>query len=167
MDKYDGLNIEIDLMTKKRLIFSSFFILGNRIQTNFDNYLEEITSKQWLIMIIVSAFPYPPSLTEVAEHAGCSRQNVKKITVVLEKKGFIELKQERDSRAVCIVLTQKFYDFYKPFLEKSIIGIEELFEGMNESQIEELFYSLHKIEENINEFEKNVKNKEIARKAMK
>lgn len=161
MNKYSNLNMNMDVMTKKRLIFSSFFILGNKMQTFFDKYLEEITSKQWLIMIIVAAFPYPPSLSEVAEHAGCSRQNVKKVAAVLEKKGFIEFTTERNSRAVCIVLTQKFYEFYTPFLEKSTIGIERIFEGMNEAQIETLFDSLNIIEENIDKCAADIKNEEI------
>ncbi len=156
MDKYQGLNIKMDLITKKRLIFSSFFILQNRMQTLFDSYLEDITSKQWLIMVIVSTFPNPPSLSEVAEHAGCSRQNVKKIAVVLEKKGFIELITEKETRAVRIVLKQKFYDFYKPFEEKSTIGIEKIFQGMSSVQIEELFQSLNIIENNISEFANSI-----------
>lgn len=156
MDKYQGLNINMELLAKKRLIFASFFILQNKMQTQFDHYLEDISTKQWLIMIIASVFPTPPSLSEVANHAGCSRQNVKKIATVLEKKGFLELTTEKESRAVRIVLTQKFYDFYKPFEEKSAIGIEKIFQGLSPMQIEELFQSLSIIEENINQFARSI-----------
>ena len=161
MNKYSNLNIPMDLMMKKRLIFSSIFILGNKMQTSFDKYLEEITSKQWLIMMIVSAFPKPPSLTQVAKNAGCSRQNVKKIAAVLEKKGFVEFTTEKNSRAVCIVLTQKFYEFYRPFLEKSIVAIEALFEGLNEEQIEAFFNSLNIIDQNIDKLAITLEDEEI------
>lgn len=161
MNKYSNLNIKMDLMTKKRLIFTSFFILQNKMQTCFDKYLGEITSKQWIIMIIVSAFPEPPSLTEVAKHAGCSRQNVKKVAAVLEKKGFIEFTTERSSRAVCITLTQKFYDFYTPFLEKSITMIERLFEGISPEQVESMFYSINVIEQNLDKLAADIKNEEV------
>ena len=162
MKQFRGIEMNIDLALKKRLIFASFFILQNRMQTLFDNYLEEITSKQWLIMVIVSTFPNPPSLTEIAEHAGCSRQNVKKIAVVLEKKGFLELKADTGSRAVCIVLKQKFYDFYEPFLKKSTIGIEKVFEGMTVEQIESLFNLLNIVDQNVCKFANSVKQGDVA-----
>lgn len=152
MNKYEGLNIKLNLITKKKLIFSSFFILQNRMQTLFDSYFDGITSKQWLIAIIVKAMPDPPSFSEVASHAGCSRQNVKKIAVVLEKKGFIELISDNETRAVRMILTQKFYDLYKEFSKKSIEGIEKIFDGMDETQIENLFDSFNTIENNINKF---------------
>lgn len=156
MNKYDELNIELNLITKKKLIFSSFFILQNRMQTLFDSYFDDVTSKQWLIMIIVSALPTPPSLSEVASHAGCSRQNVKKIAAVLEKKGFIEFISDNETRAVRIILTQKFYDFYKEFSKKSVEGVEKIFAGMDETQIENLLKSFNTIEENINKFSEDI-----------
>ena len=149
MNHYNGLNINMNLPTKKRLIFSLFFILQNKMQTLFDNQWDEITSKQWLILIISNAFPNPPSLTEVAQHAGCSRQNVKKIVAVLEKKGFVKLVTEKKTRAVRIVLTQKFHDFYEPFLEKSSWGINNLFEGMTDDEIETFFTLLNKLRNNV------------------
>lgn len=149
MNKYEGLNIQLDIMQKKRLIFSELFILQNKIQTKFDKVLGSVSSKQFIILVIVASFPYPPSLTEVAKHAGCSRQNVKKISSVLEKNGFITLFPEKGTRAVRIVLEQKFYDFYDDFMEKSGAGLEFLFNGMNETQIETLFDGLHMVENNI------------------
>lgn len=152
MNRYEGLNLEMNLMTKKRLIFTSFFILQNKMQTLFDNQWEEITSKQWLILMIASAFPQPPSLTEVAAHAGCSRQNVKKIAAILEKKGYVELVTETDMRAVRIVLTKKFHEFYQPFVEKSALGINALFGGMTNEEIETFFYLLGKLGDNVDYF---------------
>lgn len=152
MDTYKGLNMQLDLMQKKRLIFSELFILQNKIQTNFDKMLGSISSKQFIILVIVVSFPYPPSLTEVAKHAGCSRQNVKKIASVLEKNGFITLVPEKGTRAIRIVLEQKFYDFYDDFMEKSGVGLEILFDGMTETQIEALFDGLHMVENNIDRF---------------
>lgn len=152
MNTYKGLEMQLDSMQKKRLIFSELFILQNKIQTKFDKVLGDITSKQFIILVIVQAFPYPPSLTEVAKHAGCSRQNVKKVASVLEKKGFLTLTSEKESRAVRIVLTQKFYDFYDVFMEKSEEGLDILFQEMDDNRIEDLFSSLHRIEENIDQY---------------
>lgn len=151
MERYKGLDLDIDLMMQKRLIFSNFFVLQNKMQTLFDNHWKELTSKQWLILIIASVFPEPPSLTEVAAHAGCSRQNIKKIAVILEKKGFINLMTEKETRAVRLVLTQKFYDFYHPFLEETNISINYLFEGMTDDEIVTFFNLLHRFGNNIDQ----------------
>ena len=150
MDSYKGLKMQLDDMQKKRLIFSELFFLQNKIQTKFDRILGDITSKQFIILVIAQAFSYPPSLTEVAKHAGCSRQNVKKVTAVLEKKGFLTLVPDKDSRAVRIVLEQKYFDFYELFLQRSESGLETMFAGMNADDINQLFSSLHQVEENIN-----------------
>lgn len=149
MNSYKGLEMQLDSMQKKRLIFSELFILQNKIQTKFDKILGDITSKQFIILAIVKSFPYPPSLTEVAKHAGCSRQNVKKVVAVLEKNGYVSLMSEKETRAVRIVLEQKFFDFYAIFMQKSGTGLESLFHGMNETEIDRLFSSLHLVEENI------------------
>ena len=152
MDTYKGLKMELDLLNKKRLIFSEFFILQNKIQTKFDKILGEITSKQFIILVMVDAFPYPPSLSEVAKHAGCSRQNIKKIAAVLENKGFVKMISDDETRATRIVICKKFYDAYSIYIEKSEIGLDLLFKGMHEDEINALFKGIHKIEKNIDEF---------------
>lgn len=149
MNSYKGLEMQLDFMQKKRLIFSELFILQNKIQTRFDKILGDITSKQFIILMIVNSFPYPPSLTEVAKHAGCSRQNVKKVAAVLERNGYIILIAEKETRAVRIALEQKFYDFYETFMQKSETGLEDLFHGMNKTEIDGLFSNLHLLEENV------------------
>lgn len=153
MDSYKGLKMQLDDLQKKRLIFSELFILQNKIQTKFDRLLGDITSKQFIILVITQAFPYPPSLTEVAKHAGCSRQNVKKVTAVLEKKGFLTLVPDKESRAVRIVLEQKFFDFFDLLMEKSQEGLDALFLGMGENEIEQLFSHLHQIEQNLDHYQ--------------
>ena len=149
MDTYKGLKMQLDSIQKKRLIFSEIFILQNKIQTRFDKLLGDITSKQFIVLVIVNSFQSPPSLTEVAKHAGCSRQNVKKIAAVLEKKGNIKLIPEKETRAVRIVLEQRFYDFIDEFSNKTEAGLEDLFYGMKEAEMEDLFAALHRVEENV------------------
>ena len=94
MEKNRVFEVQDEFMHTKKIIFAELFILQNKIQTKFDKWIGEISSKQFLILIIVAAFPMPPSLTEVALRAGCSRQNIKKVAAVLEKKGFISLSVE-------------------------------------------------------------------------
>ncbi|MDO4512815.1 MAG: hypothetical protein Q4B72_02140 [Lachnospiraceae bacterium] len=151
MNSYKGLEMQFDEMQKKRLIFSELFVLQNKMQTRFDKFLGDITSKQFIILIIVAAFPSPPSLTEVAKHAGCSRQNVKKVAAVLEKNGYLSLVSEKETRAVRIVLTQKYYDFIEPLMNKMEDGLEKLFQGFTKEQLNSLFLGLHHFEENVDQ----------------
>ena len=70
---------EIDLLWKKKLIFSGVFVLENKLHTILDRYLKGITSKQWLVLVVASSFPSPPDLSSVGKVLGCSRQNIKKL----------------------------------------------------------------------------------------
>lgn len=149
MEKNRVFEVQDEFMHTKKIIFAELFILQNKIQTKFDKWIGEISSKQFLILIIVAAFPMPPSLTEVALRAGCSRQNIKKVAAVLEKKGFISLSGEQGSRAVRIVLQQKFFDFYDSFIEKAELGLNRLFSTVSSSEASSFLDSLKKIKENV------------------
>ena len=99
---------DIDLLWKKKLIFSGVFVLENKLHTVLDRYLEGITSKQWLVLVVASSFSTPPDLSKVGKALGCSRQNIKKLALVLEKEGMVSLiESESDGRSLCIHLTVK------------------------------------------------------------
>ena len=99
---------DIDLLWKKKLIFSGVFVLENKLHTVLDRYLEDITSKQWLVLVVASSFSTPPDLSKVGKALGCSRQNIKKLAMALEKEGMVRLKEsESDGRSLCIHLTDK------------------------------------------------------------
>lgn len=99
---------DIDLLWKKKLIFSGVFVLENKLHTVLDRYLEGITSKQWLVLVVASSFSTPPDLSKVGKALGCSRQNIKKLALALEKEGMVGLiESESDGRSLCIHLTDK------------------------------------------------------------
>ena len=99
---------DIDLLWKKKLIFSGVFVLENKLHTVLDRYLEGITSKQWLVLVVASSFSTPPDLSKVGKALGCSRQNIKKLALALEKEGMVSLiESESDGRSLCIHLTVK------------------------------------------------------------
>lgn len=102
---------------QQAFIFGNLFLLANRLQMVCDQYLEKenLTTKQWLLLAAIAQFTdRSPTLTEVAELLGYSRQNIKQLALKLEKKGFVEIqKDEQDTRAYRIVLTQKCHLFWK------------------------------------------------------
>lgn len=130
----------------KRLLFSAVFINENKLQTIFDRYNSEVTSKQWLLMAITSSFKTPPTLTEVGELMGCSRQNVKKIAVLLEKKGYIRLeKNKQDARSLSIILTDKYREFSVTMEESTSDVLGTMFREFDEKQLAEFFESTNKM----------------------
>ena len=58
---------DIDLKWKKKLLFSGVFVQENRLHAIMDRYLKEITSKQWLVMVVADAYDNPPDLSTLAK----------------------------------------------------------------------------------------------------
>ena len=81
----------VDRISREQAIFSSIFIIQNRIQTAGEKLQKEISMKQWLLLTMASVCPQPKTLSNVGRLMGCSRQNIKKLAIILEKKGFIKL----------------------------------------------------------------------------
>ena len=92
---------EIDIIWKKKLLFSGVFVQENRLHAIMDRYLKEVTCKQWLVMIVADAYDAPPDLSTLAKMLGCTRQNIKKLAASLEKAGYVTLEpSEKDGRSL-------------------------------------------------------------------
>lgn len=63
---------------QSRAIFSSIFIIGNKLQTIFDNNIPEISLKQFMLLSMIRQSEIPLTLTQLGNLLGCSRQNIKK-----------------------------------------------------------------------------------------
>ena len=131
---------DIDIIWKKKLLFSGVFVQENRLHAIMDRYLKEITCKQWLVMVVADAFDAPPDLSTAAKMLGCSRQNIKKLAVSLEKAGYVVLEpSEKDGRSLCVWITEKG----KKIIENSKKMEEKvhrsLFRDFTEREIEEYF----------------------------
>ncbi|SDM60258.1 DNA-binding transcriptional regulator, MarR family [Acetanaerobacterium elongatum] len=102
---------------KQAVLFGNLFLLANKLQAVSDKYLEgdDITAKQWFLVAAINQFSEtPPTLSEVSELIGSSRQNVKQLALKLEKKGFLQIeKNKQDTRAYRLVLTEKCHLFWQ------------------------------------------------------
>ena len=85
LDEYNN-----DRLTREQALFTSIFVIQNRIQTAGEKIQNELSMKQWLLITIISVCPKPHTLTNIGRMMGCSRQNVKKLVMVLEEKGYIK-----------------------------------------------------------------------------
>lgn len=139
------------MVEKKAYIFGAIFFLSNRIQNKGDKVFSEITTKQWFLLIsIIRSGVKSPTLTEVSKIIGYSRQNVKKLSVSLEKAGLVELQKDvNDSRALRISLTDNCYQYFINRQEKEEEFIERLYHGITEDELDSMLLVMKKLEKNI------------------
>ncbi len=144
----EGKNL--DPLWLKRLSFTSILVSSNLMQTMFTKTLKEITSKQWLLLVITQNFPKPPTLSEVGEIMGCSRQNVKQIAKILKENGYLEYtKQDGDKNTVRLVTTKKWEEYAKKNDAYTNAILEEIFEGFTDEELNQYFKSFNKVMKNI------------------
>lgn len=90
------------LLTQSEL-FGSAFVLVQHLGRRMDALLApmDLTTRQWLLLAVLSKAGRPLSLTEAATAYGSSRQNVKAIALGLERRGFVRLEPDgADRRAL-------------------------------------------------------------------
>ncbi len=127
-----------DTQHRVQAIFSSIFVLQNRMQTAGEKLQTEISMKQWLLLAMTACCPAPRTLTNVGNLMGCSRQNVKKLALALEKKGFVRLLLSSNN-SVIIELTEEVKRYAEEIGERHMKALSLLFSDFSEDEIEQLF----------------------------
>lgn len=147
---------------RRKAIFSNLFIAGNKLQTIFDNNIPQISLKQFMLLSIVRQSSEPLTFTQLGNILGCSRQNIKKLAEILEKKGFIIMQQSPlDPRAMCICPTKKVNDYFENDFSKYQEELKYLFEVYTDEEIEVFFILLSKLYAGIENLEKKTINEAI------
>ena len=146
---------DCDTQHRVQAIFSSIFVLQNRMQTAGEKLQTEISMKQWLLLAMAECCPKPRTLTNIGNLMGCSRQNIKKLALALEKKGFVRLLLGGNN-SVCIELTDKVNEYAKEMGERHLQSLKLLFADFNEDEIEQLFYLYTKLYMGVERVEKYV-----------
>ena len=148
----------MDTIEMQKYIFGSIFLIANRLQVLGDQYLGEdsVTTKQWFLNAIISQFgDNPPTLSEVADLAGNSRQNVKQLALKLEEKGFLTIqKDEQDARALRLKLTEKSLEFWGKRQKKDHEYITGLFEELSEEETYCIYKGFEKLIKKIDKLDK-------------
>ncbi len=135
---------------------ASFFLLGvlsafdNRYQAKADSFFEDISWKQFFVIICINLCKNPPTIKELAEITGSSHQNVKQILIKLEKKGYIQtLSDETDKRKQRIVLTEKTRTFCESHDEESEKIVYGIFAGIDPQEIAITIKTILQMEKNL------------------
>jgi DNA-binding MarR family transcriptional regulator len=151
----------VEDLNKKKYIFGSLFLLSNRLQTIGDQYLGEagITTKQWLLNVMLAQLgDKSPTLSEVTEVIGSSRQNVKQLALKLEDKGFLTIeKDEEDARALRLKLTEKSKTFWRGRHEQDNEYIKNLFKELTPEEVDAICSGFNKLFKGIKKLEKSEK----------
>lgn len=152
-----------DLITKfsgsatqqRKAIFSTLFIAGNKLQTLFDKNIPEVSLKQFMLLSIVRQSQEQLTFTQLGALLGCSRQNIKKLSDALMKKGFITIQQSSsDPRALCIRPTEKVNAYFQNSFAKYQEDLKYLFAVYTDEETETLFWLLSKLYAGIENLEK-------------
>ncbi|MEC3794321.1 MarR family transcriptional regulator, partial [Clostridioides difficile] len=152
----------VDDDSRKQAIFASIFVMQNKLQTTCDKLDPELTMKQWLLLAIADSVDETLTLTKLGELMGCSRQNVKKLAIALEKKGFIEIEQnEKDSRAICLVTKDRVQEYSKKVRGMQEKVLQFLFEDFTEKEAEQLFFGIMKLSIGIENVKNYVENNDV------
>ena len=149
---------EFDCDTEHRIqaIFSSIFIMQNRMQTAGEKIQTQISMKQWLLLAMAGSCPEPRTLTNLGTLMGCSRQNVKKLALALEKQGYVELILGSNN-SVQVQFTVKAFEYAKEMEERHAKTLQLLFEDFSEQEIEQLFHLYSKLYSGIERVENYAK----------
>lgn len=121
---FDSSTLPLDLQ-----IFGNLCQISNRLEAIGNDFLVDLTTKQWFFLAFLSNFTNnPPSINEMSEMMGSSHQNVKQIADKLEKKGFIKIvKDEKDLRTLRLIFTQKALEYAKAFDSKGLTFLSLLY----------------------------------------
>ena len=131
---------------KQRAVFANLFMVQNRLQTLFDKSDDTVTLKQFMLLILAKQAQQPLTFTQLGELLGCSRQNVKKLAVQLEQKGFVSIQESpADPRACCLVLTSAMGAHMSEMEARRTRLLDLLFQDHTDAELEAMFTGFAKL----------------------
>lgn len=121
---------------ERLIIFGNLMRIGNRLQTVLDKKMDDLSAKQWYILIVMELFSEPPTLKQLADASDSSYQNVKQIVLKLEQKGFVKLLSDpNDKRAKRVHVTEKKDQWAKANHENASAFVNEMFHSLTPAEI--------------------------------
>lgn len=143
-------------------IIGSVSLIANKIMKFGDSIFPDITFRQWFLLMMISKMEcQEKSINNIAEFVGTTRQNVKKMLVPLEKKGYVMIaKSSSDARALRVELTEKTYQYFSENDEPTIRETNKLFSTFSDEEIDSLTWALEKLLSSFESCGKDRKNDE-------
>lgn len=151
-----------DLINISKELFVKYFFISHKFQYLCDYELgkDQLTTKQALAIIAIEeGFSSPPSIREVSDLLGTTRQNITQLIYQLEKKGFLTTERDNnDKRNLRLKVTEKNQKYWESRATEHDQFIYSLFATFTEEEIHVLRKLTDKLLENIDWLYKTVKN---------
>lgn len=146
-------------MDNERILFGLFFAFGNRLQAAGDTFYDEITCKQFFLLICLSLFQdEAPTVNQLSEVMGSSHQNVKQLINKLEEKGFLQTVSDQvDKRKMRIIQTDKMAELKVKYEKQELAFMEQLYSGLTPQQIASTLQIIKIMENNLMKIKENGK----------
>jgi DNA-binding MarR family transcriptional regulator len=137
----------MDRTAAEEYVFGSILLLSNKIQVWGDNIIPDLTLKQWFLLILISKMENKnPTLNEITEFTGTSRQNVKKMLEHLDGKKYLKIKKSKtDARALNVSLLKKTYDYFADNEIKGAEAVNSLFSEITNEELSITCKTLEKL----------------------
>lgn len=135
----------------EHLILGLIFLLSNRFQAIGDKLYDEITTKQWFVLVILEIFKDDyPTMNELSKALGSSHQNVKQLVLKLERNGFVELiSDDQDKRKCRVKMTGKCQEINKKYKSKQNELMQAMFQEIAPEDLKATVKTLGKLEESM------------------
>lgn len=148
-----------------KAIFSSLFIIGNRLQTLFDQRIPGITLRQFMLLTMIRQSKEQLTFTQLGQLLGCSRQNIKKLAAILEKKGFVMIRTDQaDGRASHIIATEQCNAYFETVFQSYEQEMYYLFAHYTDEEVTQLFHLMAKLYDGVDELKRKGKTNKTSKK---
>lgn len=140
------MDIQVELFLIQQ-IYGTLFALANKIQTKGDTYFEDITSRQFMIMMAIIHLPEEEAtIINIAKKLGTTKQSARHLISSIESKGYvIAIPSLLDRRAVNIKITESGMKVLLQCGERSIHFLADLSRNFTKEELEQLWTLLKKL----------------------
>lgn len=137
----------MDRILREEYVFGVILLLANKLQNWGDHLFDELTLKQWFFLMLLTKIGIEnPTIKEISEFTGTTRQNVKKMLIQLEKRGFVTMKSSpKDARALNVYISKRTLEFFSGNKNKGVDTLSLLFKQVTDEELRLTFKTLNKL----------------------
>ncbi len=135
----------------EQIFMGTLMALSNRMQAAGDSFYQEITFKQFFLLICLNLFRgNAPTINELSDVMGSSHQNVKQMVLKLEKNGFVKTYVDPlDRRKIRIAMTDKVNQLNEKYDEGEDEFFRAMYQNISADELKITINTITKIENNI------------------
>ena len=137
----------------KLYLFDRIILIAQKWQDEADRLLEKrmgLTLRQWMLILAIDEEfrDHLPALSEAAHKFGTSRQNIKRLSLELQKKEFLIIVHDpKDHRILRLVLTGKHRRFMEGEENEIWMAgfLNQFFKEISDGELQDLIRGIEKI----------------------